>query len=145
MPAEGLSQGVTEEVRRSHEMIDHGIKYNEVYVEHVAGVASGSRNEEPLMMEHQLSEGVTRETILAFIVCSFLRTVLPFFSPQSQAICGQLNAYEMTLLIPGSALSYINADLGPSPAYPWISINWALGAAVLVSISGRLADIFGRR
>lgn len=78
MPGEGLSQSVTEEARRSHEMIDHGNKYNEVYVEHVAGMLTGSPNEEPLVMEHQLSEGVTRETILAFIVCSSQRTASLF-------------------------------------------------------------------
>lgn len=40
---------------------------------------------------------------------------------------------------------YINNDLGPDPSYPWINISWTLGAAVLVSVAGRLADIFGRR
>ena len=51
----------------------------------------------------------------------------------------------MTLLIPASSVAYINADLGPSPNYPWINVTWSLGAAVTVSISGRLSDIFGRR
>jgi MFS family permease len=49
------------------------------------------------------------------------------------------------LLIPATTLSYINADLGPSPSYSWIAVSWTLGAAVLVSVSGRLSDIFGRR
>ena len=51
----------------------------------------------------------------------------------------------MALLIPASAVSYIDADLGPSPDSGWINVTWSLGAAVLVSISGRLADLFGRR
>lgn len=51
----------------------------------------------------------------------------------------------MTLLIPAVAISYINADLGPSPNYPWINITWSLGASILVSVGGRLSDIFGRR
>lgn len=51
----------------------------------------------------------------------------------------------MTLLIPASSVAYINAELGPSPNYPWINVTWSLGAAITVSISGRLSDIFGRR
>ncbi|KAF3025854.1 hypothetical protein E8E14_014780 [Neopestalotiopsis sp. 37M] len=74
--------------------------------------------------EHKL----TRQTILACI-----------------AIATQINAYIMTLLIPSTTLSYINADLGPDPNYTWITVSWTLGAAVIVSVGGRLSDIFGRR
>lgn len=63
----------------------------------------------------------------------------------SQAICGQLNAYEVTLLIPAVSAAYINAELGPDPRSTWINVSWTLAAAVLVSVSGRLSDIFGRR
>jgi MFS family permease len=62
-----------------------------------------------------------------------------------QAICGQLSAYEYTLLIPAVAAPYINAELGPDPNYIWINVTWGLGAAILVSVGGRLSDIFGRR
>lgn len=55
------------------------------------------------------------------------------------------NAYLFTLLIPPAILSYINADLGPDPRYTWITISWNLGGAMLVTIGGRLSDIFGRR
>jgi MFS family permease len=55
------------------------------------------------------------------------------------------NAYVFTLLMPPAILSYINADLGPDPAYTWISISWNLGGAIFVTIGGRLSDIFGRR
>ncbi|KAJ9643674.1 hypothetical protein H2204_001819 [Knufia peltigerae] len=68
------------------------------------------------------------------------RLILAFVALLSQVIC-----YENTLLIPGSLLSYINADLGPDPAYTWISVSWSLCAAVMVSVAGRLGDIFGRR
>ncbi|CAI6084068.1 unnamed protein product [Clonostachys chloroleuca] len=71
---------------------------------------------------------LTKETILACI-----------------AIAGQINAYVMSLLIPSTTLSYINQDLGPSPYYSWITIVWQLGGSIIVSISGRLSDIFGRR
>lgn len=63
--------------------------------------------------------------------------------------------------MPAVILSSINADLGPDPNYPWITIwyalslsltlalivvcSWNLGAAVVVTIGGRLSDIFGRR
>ena len=53
--------------------------------------------------------------------------------------------YETTLLIPSTILSYIEADLGPDPSYAWIANSWSLCAAVVVSIAGRLGDIFGRR
>lgn len=51
----------------------------------------------------------------------------------------------MTLLIPAVSASYINAELGPDPNYTWINVTWTLGAAVVVSVGGRLSDIFGRR
>ena len=51
----------------------------------------------------------------------------------------------MTMLIPASALAYVNADLGPDTNYTWITISWQLGASVIVSVGGRLSDIFGRR
>lgn len=55
------------------------------------------------------------------------------------------NAYVFTLLIPPAILSLINAELGPSPSYTWITISWNLGGAILVTVGGRLSDIFGRR
>jgi MFS family permease len=53
--------------------------------------------------------------------------------------------YETTLLIPSTILGYIEADLGPDPSYTWIAGSWSLCAAVVVSIAGRLGDLFGRR
>ncbi|KJR83641.1 siderophore iron transporter [Sporothrix schenckii 1099-18] len=55
------------------------------------------------------------------------------------------NAYLYTQLMPPAVLAYINADLGPDANYIWITISWNLAAAVVVTVSGRLADIFGRR
>ncbi|KAF9879319.1 hypothetical protein CkaCkLH20_02862 [Colletotrichum karsti] len=49
------------------------------------------------------------------------------------------------MLIPSTTLPYIAADLGPSANATWITVVWTLGAAVLVSVGGRLSDIFGRR
>jgi MFS family permease len=51
----------------------------------------------------------------------------------------------MTLVTPGALVAYINADLGPDPRYTWITVSWQLGAAIIVSVGGRLSDIFGRR
>lgn len=51
----------------------------------------------------------------------------------------------MTLLIPAATISYIVADLPPNPNYAWITVAWPFGASIIVSIGGRLSDIFGRR
>ncbi|KAJ9669756.1 hypothetical protein H2201_000141 [Coniosporium apollinis] len=69
-----------------------------------------------------------------------LQTVLAFL-----ALTSQFNAYILTLLIPSTILSYINADLGPDPSYTWITVSWQLCASIIISVSGRLSDIFGRR
>ncbi|KAH8652088.1 fungal trichothecene efflux pump [Xylariales sp. PMI_506] len=61
------------------------------------------------------------------------------------SIAAQINAYIMTLLIPSTTLTYIYAELGPNPSYTWITVSWTLGASVVVSVGGRLSDIFGRR
>ncbi|PGH14383.1 hypothetical protein AJ80_05973 [Polytolypa hystricis UAMH7299] len=73
-------------------------------------------------------EGVTLQTVLAII-----------------SLCFAYNGYLFTLLMPGIVLSQINADLGPDPSFPWINIVWNLAAAVLVTVGGRISDIFGRR
>lgn len=62
-----------------------------------------------------------------------------------KALCGQINAYIMSMLIPASTLTMINAELGPDPNSTWITLNWSFGASMVVSIGGRLSDIFGRR
>ncbi|KAK3114960.1 hypothetical protein LTR53_006186 [Teratosphaeriaceae sp. CCFEE 6253] len=61
------------------------------------------------------------------------------------AVASQYVAYILTLLMPSTILSYINADLGPDPNYTWISVSWNLAASVMVTVGGRLSDIFGRR
>ncbi|KAH6522307.1 hypothetical protein HBI81_147620 [Parastagonospora nodorum] len=66
-----------------------------------------------------------------------------FMAAVSMAMC--YNAYLFTLLIPPAILGFINADLGPDPRFTWITISWNLGGAMLVTIGGRLSDIFGRR
>ena len=55
------------------------------------------------------------------------------------------NSYVFCLQIPPNMLSTINADLGPSPNFTWISTSWNLGGAIIVTVAGRLSDIFGRR
>ncbi|KIW86160.1 hypothetical protein Z517_01555 [Fonsecaea pedrosoi CBS 271.37] len=57
----------------------------------------------------------------------------------------QYNSYLFTLSMPPAILAFINADLGPDSNYIWITVSWNLCAAVLVTTSGRIADIFGRR
>lgn len=70
-------------------------------------------------------------------------TFRTFMAAVSMAMC--YNAYLFTLLIPPAILGFINADLGPDPRFTWITISWNLGGAILVTIGGRLSDIFGRR
>ncbi|KAB5585205.1 fungal trichothecene efflux pump [Coniochaeta sp. 2T2.1] len=82
----------------------------------------------PPLTGHPDDGKLTKETILAYI-----------------AMCGQINAYIMSMLIPATSLPYINAELGPNSDSTWITICWTLGASILVSIGGRLSDIFGRR
>lgn len=62
-----------------------------------------------------------------------------------QAIASQYVAYILTLLMPSTIVSYINADLGPDPNFTWINVSWNLAASVMVTVGGRLSDIFGRR
>ncbi|KAL1888212.1 hypothetical protein Sste5346_009686, partial [Sporothrix stenoceras] len=69
-----------------------------------------------------------------------LKTKLAVF-----ALTFMYESYLFTLIMPAAVLSYINADLGPNPNYSWIAISWNLGAAVIVTIGGRLSDISGRR
>ncbi|KAI1879039.1 hypothetical protein JX265_003216 [Neoarthrinium moseri] len=104
--------------------LDFGKKELETGGQHVEHVDSVSPPQEAEETEHKL----TKHTILACI-----------------AIATQINAYIMTLLIPSTTLNYINADLGPDPNYTWITVSWTLGASVIVSVGGRLSDIFGRR
>ncbi|KAH7120948.1 fungal trichothecene efflux pump [Dendryphion nanum] len=61
------------------------------------------------------------------------------------ALIMMYESYLFTLIMPAAILAYINADLGPDPKYPWITVTWNLGAAIIVTVGGRLADIFGRR
>ncbi|KAF2682522.1 MFS general substrate transporter [Lentithecium fluviatile CBS 122367] len=93
-----------------------------VHVEDIAG--SGNVECDAAEMEPRMN----MQTILAFL-----------------ALASQYNAYVLTLLIPSTTLSYINADLGPDPNFTWITVSWTLCASFLISVSGRLSDIFGRR
>lgn len=42
-------------------------------------------------------------------------------------------------------LSYVNADLGPDANIVWVSLANTLTSAVMMTLAGRLSDIFGRR
>lgn len=90
-------------------------------VEHIDNVGTRHEAEE---VDHKL----TKQTVLACI-----------------AIGTQINAYIMSLLIPSTLIAYIYAELGPDTNYTWITVSWPLGASVVVSVGGRLSDIFGRR
>ncbi|RYC63397.1 hypothetical protein CHU98_g2827 [Xylaria longipes] len=55
-----------------------------------------------------------------------------------------ISAY-IFLLFPTNILSYINADIGPSPYISWVNIGRTLALSFTYTILGRLSDIFGRR
>ncbi|KAF1960679.1 hypothetical protein CC80DRAFT_590045 [Byssothecium circinans] len=61
------------------------------------------------------------------------------------ALLSLITMYEsnlFTLKMPAAIPAYVNADLGPDPIYPWITVCWNLGAAIIVTVDGRLADSF---
>ncbi|KAL3444206.1 fungal trichothecene efflux pump [Aspergillus insuetus] len=103
-------------------------------------------------MSHEKLEAVHDEEALSTTAVSTAEdggSTMPHLTPRTImaiiSICLLYNSYLFTQLMPAVILSSINADLGPDPNYPWITICWNLGAAVIVTIGGRLSDIFGRR
>ncbi|KAI0203560.1 fungal trichothecene efflux pump [Astrocystis sublimbata] len=55
-----------------------------------------------------------------------------------------ISAY-IFLLFPTNILTYINADIGPSPFISWVNIGRTLALSFTYTILGRLSDLFGRR
>ncbi|KAH8650071.1 fungal trichothecene efflux pump [Xylariales sp. PMI_506] len=55
-----------------------------------------------------------------------------------------ISAY-IFLILPTNVLSYINADIGPSPYISWVNVSRTLAQAFTYTILGRLSDLFGRR
>ncbi|KAF7190192.1 Trichothecene efflux pump TRI12 [Pseudocercospora fuligena] len=48
-------------------------------------------------------------------------------------------------VMPVTALSLINAEIGPSPNSTWVALAWVLTSSVAFTLIGRLSDLFGRR
>ena len=42
-------------------------------------------------------------------------------------------------------LSYINADIGPSPHYTWLASSYTIASGIGLVVAGALSDILGRR
>lgn len=62
-----------------------------------------------------------------------------------QGFClSAISAY-IFLLFPTNILTYINADIGPSPFVSWVNIARTLALSFTYTILGRLSDLFGRR
>ncbi|KAI8622965.1 fungal trichothecene efflux pump [Xylariaceae sp. FL1651] len=55
-----------------------------------------------------------------------------------------ISAY-IFLLFPTNILSFINADIGPSPYIAWVNVGRTLALSFTYTILGRLSDLFGRR
>ncbi|CAI6337453.1 unnamed protein product [Periconia digitata] len=77
---------------------------------------------------------------IMFFSCSIATSSTTFTS-----LMMMYESYLFTLIMPAAVLAYINAELEPDPRYPWITVSWNVGAAIIVTVGGRLADIFGRR
>jgi hypothetical protein len=91
------------------------------------------------------NDRMTLQAFLAIVVCQPDQRISYTRLTMSQAIATQFISYINTLLMPSTILSYIIADLDPNPNYAWITIAWNVCASVLVTVGGRLSDIFGRR
>ncbi|KFH44207.1 hypothetical protein ACRE_049660 [Hapsidospora chrysogenum ATCC 11550] len=61
----------------------------------------------PPNMDEVESQPMSRQSMLAFAT-----------------LCGQFNAYVMSLIVPSGLLQYINAELGPDPNSTWITVTW---------------------
>ncbi|KAF2008477.1 MFS general substrate transporter [Aaosphaeria arxii CBS 175.79] len=111
--------------------------------EHIDAIESANNSEQNVPIKHVNS---ANEEIVQHLqntgeeVGMTWRTIM---AAVSMGMC--YNAYLFTLLIPPAILSFINADLGPDPRFTWITISWNLGGAMLVTVGGRLSDLFGRR
>lgn len=91
-------------------------------------------------------ERITGKLILAFIVSFRSSRNDNGKLTSGQALVFQVICYETTYYVSSPILSYVIADLGPGdPSATWIVNSWSLCAALVVSIAGRLGDIFGRR
>ncbi|KAK2043428.1 fungal trichothecene efflux pump [Colletotrichum somersetense] len=55
-----------------------------------------------------------------------------------------ISAY-IFLILPTNVLTFINADIGPSPYISWVNIARTLSLSFTYTILGRLSDLFGRR
>ncbi|KAI9743989.1 MAG: hypothetical protein M1818_002723 [Claussenomyces sp. TS43310] len=55
------------------------------------------------------------------------------------------NGSFFSLSLVGPIISIINKEVGPEPYYAWMSIAWSMACAIMVTVAGRLMDIFGRR
>ncbi|KAK2011951.1 fungal trichothecene efflux pump [Colletotrichum eremochloae] len=72
-----------------------------------------------------------------------------YYSPQFLgALAGfclsAISAY-IFLILPTNVLTFINADIGPSPYISWVNIARTLSLSFTYTILGRLSDLFGRR
>ncbi|KAK6218219.1 hypothetical protein LQW54_002973 [Pestalotiopsis sp. IQ-011] len=69
---------------------------------------------------------------------------LPFLGAMAGFCLSAISAY-IFLLFPTNILTYINADIGPSPYVSWVNIARTLALSFTYTILGRLSDLFGRR
>ncbi|KXH59317.1 fungal trichothecene efflux pump [Colletotrichum salicis] len=72
-----------------------------------------------------------------------------YYSPQflgaMAGFCLSAMSAYIFLILPTNVLTFINADIGPSPYISWVNIARTLSLSFTYTILGRLSDLFGRR
>lgn len=92
------------------------------------------------------SRSIDFKTIMAIMVrCESRCVTYKLNTFVGQALAFSYEASFLSFNLPSAVLLDINAAIGPSTQYTWISTSWNLGTAVTQTIAGRCSDIFGRR
>ncbi|WQF78906.1 Putative sugar transporter, major facilitator transporter Str1/Tri12, MFS transporter superfamily [Colletotrichum destructivum] len=69
----------------------------------------------------------------------------PRFLGAMAGFCLSATSAYLFLILPTNVLTFINADIGPSPYISWVNIARTLSLSFTYTILGRLSDLFGRR
>ncbi|KAJ0167262.1 putative MFS-type transporter C16A3.17c [Colletotrichum tanaceti] len=69
----------------------------------------------------------------------------PRFLGAMAGFCLSSTSAYLFLILPTNVLTFINADIGPSPYISWVNIARTLSLSFTYTVLGRLSDLFGRR
>jgi MFS family permease len=117
--------------------------------------SSSSQNERAVSEEwREPKPKLNLQMALAFLVSSYLQSLpCQFSNCYSKKLSGELclgldDAIQRLYIYSANPVyNTVNnqRDLGPDLNYTWITVSWTLCASIIVSVGGRLSDIFGRR